>query len=674
MKKILLFSLLLLVFTAAFSQSKKDKDKPPTKKEMDEMMKEMQKEMDGMSEEDKKTLDSMGFKMPDLKSVQKNMSGISDADLQKAFEDDARIVPLKDVARINKATSTKISNAQMPAFIRQAHEMVLAQLPATVKTEAAAALSQLASQKVSIGNAAVGFWIDGRTQLALYLMGEACKQDVSNSNDLNNYASFLTSCGAEEYALPILENLNKTYPGNSTLLNNMAQAWLGLGDIIRAEKYADSAIRIYAAHPQANLVKCLIEENRGNIPKAIAAAKKSIAHAFSAEKQNKLKKLGYDLKSDDLDWDRPMPQDALGLAKFAWPAYPLEVEQCAKLELEWREFKDRCQDRIDELKIKLAKAEEIAVEANTKRTQKILTASQKGQYVQVMPGYALKAFIKLKPLVDDVDGNRSFVFARELEPVMKALGRLGEHEDLLAAQQRELDKKYEDLVGEGKPNPLEQICNDENNIRSVFLKNMNGPLEQAYRTYLAYAARATSDLLYYCQYTQWPEEFEVTKLTAQIAWLTQVKDQPVRFKMKSSWCPSVKEKPKTDSLRNFDDIACKYVSTMNLGVYKITSSCSNLTGEFDFGGVKINLKDNVETGRYSGSALVGVSKSVGPKCLKAKGTVAGTVEWDNSGITDGGLIVDGAVKAGPVTLAGAEMRATVNTGISTSGKFLGRKF
>ena len=69
-----------------------------------------------------------------------------------------------------------------------------------------------------------------------------------------------------------------------------------------------------------------------------------------------------------------------------------------------------------------------------------------------------------------------------------------------------------------------------------------------------------------------------------------------------------KKKANRENWQNFDDVHCDYVSTMNLGVYKITSSCSNLVGEFDFGGVKINMKDNVETGRYSGSAMVGVSK------------------------------------------------------------------
>ena len=134
------------------------------------------------------------------------------------------------------------------------------------------------------------------------------------------------------------------------------------------------------------------------------------------------------------------------------------------------------------------------------------------------------------------------------------------------------------------------------------------------------------------------------------------------------------KKPVFDSLQNFDDVACKYVSTMNLGVYKIVSSCSNLTGEFDFKGVKISLKDNVETGRFSGTAIFGYSESVGPNGLKLKGTAGGLVEWDNTGLTDVGLVAGVAVKgAGFVTIAGAEGKATFNTGISTSGKFLGHK-
>ena len=122
-------------------------------------------------------------------------------------------------------------------------------------------------------------------------------------------------------------------------------------------------------------------------------------------------------------------------------------------------------------------------------------------------------------------------------------------------------------------------------------------------------------------------------------------------------------------MQQFDDVHCDYVSTMNLGVFKITSSCSNLTGEFDFGGVEINLRDNVETGRFSGSAMVGVSKGIdGPAGSEMEGTIAALVEWDNTGITDVGAVAGVSANAGGQTMAGADVKVTVNSGVSTSGK------
>ena len=667
MKKYLLAFILLLAMCAAFAQTGKKppvKEKPPTQKEMDEMMKEMQMDLDDMSPEDKKAMDSMGIKMPSMK----NMPKFTDKQLAEAFEEENRIVPLKDVARINAALAITLSNSEMSAYINKTHQAVLSKLSSSAKSKGEEILQQILKLKSSVANTAVGLWMDGKPTLALYLMGAACKADPANTNNLNNYASFLTMCGAEQMALPILNNLNKRYSQNSSILNNIAQAWLGLGDIPRAEKYADSTIRIHAAHPQANMAKSLIEESKGNIPAAIAAAKKSISEAYSTEKENKLNKLGYDLKSDDLNWDRPMPQDALGLGKFTWPEYPLNVEQNKLLELEWKNFKNDCQEKIYELKIKQEKLEQEYVTISGLRYQQVIQASQNGQYAQLIPGYAAKAMKKLGPGVNDINGNISFVFAEAVEPILKAISKVEQYEKRLAEKQEMLNIKYKDKIGEGKENPFEAICEDENVIRTEFLKDANGGLQSAYRQYLNYASRRSSDLLYYYQYTMWPEQFELMKVNAQIAWLTQIKDQGVFFKNKSSWCVPVNKTKKNDSLQNFDDVHCEYVSTMHLGVYKITSSCSNLTGEFDFGGQKINIKDNVETGKYSWTVIVGISKSVGPMGLKGKVTVGGLVEGDNTGVTDVGGVAGVSVKSGPVTITGVEVRATVNGGVSTSGK------
>ena len=671
MKIYFLVIILLLNTFYSIAQTKKktnEKEKPPTQKEMDAMMKEMQGAMDEMDPEDKKMMDSMGIKIPDVKSIKKSMVGVSDAQLKKVYEDDSRIVPQKDVARITAAQAITLTNSGMSAFINKTHVAVLNKLPASDKANGAILLQQILTQKASVSNTAAGLWIDGNPTLALYLMGEACKADPANAVSLNNYAAFLTMGGAQQLALPILNNLNKRYPKNSSILNNITQAWLGLGDIAKAEKYADSTLRIAASHPQANMARCLIEESKGNIPGAIAAAKKAISKAYSNEKENKLKELGYELKDDDINWDRPIPQDMLGLAKFKWPEYPLDVEKNKLAELEWKNFKDDCQVKINELQIKQEFLEQEMLTANGLRMKLLFSAAQKGNMVQPIPGYASKAIKKFGPGVNDVNGNMSFVFVQALEPVLQAQEKAGTDEDILAQKQEDLNKIYEDKVGEGKENPLEAICKDENAIRTAFLNGANGSLQTANREYLKYVSRRTSDLLYYYQYTMWPDQFEVAKVHAQIAWLAQIKDQKVYFKSKSDWCRNISKTKQFESLQNFDDVACQYISTMNLGVFKITSACSNLIGEFDFGGVKINLKDNNETGKFSGSAMVGISKGFdGPMGTETEATLAGLVEWDNTGITDVGVIAGVSANAAGVNIAGADVKITVNSGVSTSG-------
>ena len=173
MKIYFLVIILLLNTFYSIAQAKKktnEKEKPPTQKEMDAMMKEMQDAMDEMDPEDKKMMDSMGIKIPDVKSIKKSMVGVSDAQLKKVYEDDSRIVPQKDVARITAAQAITLTNSGVSAFINKTHVAVLNKLPASDKANGAILLQQILTQKASVSNTAAGLWIDGRPTLALYLM------------------------------------------------------------------------------------------------------------------------------------------------------------------------------------------------------------------------------------------------------------------------------------------------------------------------------------------------------------------------------------------------------------------------------------------------------------------------------------------------------------------------
>ncbi len=679
MKKLLFTSSLLLVMIAVFAQNKpKATEKSPTQKEMQEMMKEAQKELNNMSPEDKKMMDSMGFKMPDMNAIGKNVSGVSDAQLKKVFEDENRIVPLKDVARIKLVQSTTITSSGMAAYIEKAHVFVLNKMSAAIKAEADKIYRQSTLQKRDIGKTAAFLWIYGEPMHALYLAGMACKAAPADADYLNNYAAFLTMAGAEQIALPLLENLNKQYPKNSTILNNICQAWFGLGDIDRANKYADSTIRIYAYHPQANLTKCLIEESKGNIPAAIEAAKHSIKKGYSQEKENKLKKLGYKLKPADIDWDKPMPRDAMGLTKFTWPEYPSDVEKSKPLEKAWTVYKEDCNNEIAKLEIKRKRLEKEVEIENNKRMKDVIQASQQGKYVSPVPESTPKAIIKLRPMVEGDEGNTSFVFENDMQKMVKVYKKAADKEDILNAQQKALDKKYEDQIGEGKANPFEAICKDENAIRNEFLE-VNHDLEVAFKAYQQSAYQRISNLIYYCQYTQWPEQFELSKVWAQIAWLHMLGDQKVMFRDESNWCKEAKAKPKPstmDSLQQFDDVACKNISTLDLGGGEIISQCSRTIVKLHvIPGVDFNMKHDIEAHRIiSGSLMVGVSKSIGiskgPIGAEIEGTAAVGVEFGDSGVTDFVGVVGANVNVAGQTVIGVEGKASVNGGPSVSGKGL----
>src|SRR6187399_2567973 len=351
MKKYLLVFVWLFIVVAGFSQTGKKpaaKDKPPTQKEMDEMMKEMQKAMDEMSPEDKRMMDSMGIKMPDTKNIQKSMSGVTDAQLKKAYEDESRIVPVRDAARI-AAIPKGVNESRMRSYIASVQSKAGAMLETEIKILSDKIYSDIklnSKNSTEAGNMAVGLWIAGKPELAFSTLGKICADDATNIDNISNYASMLSMLGAQHLAIPILNSLNAKFPKNSSLLNNLGQAWFGLGEINKAEKYLDSAIRIYAYHPQANLTKAAIEESRGNTSKAIEALKRSIKHSYTNEKEEKLSKLGYKLKRADVRLPFKPSADPLGLGRFRQPDYPKSVSELKALIPQWEIFDSDCDKEI----------------------------------------------------------------------------------------------------------------------------------------------------------------------------------------------------------------------------------------------------------------------------------------------------------------------------------------
>ena len=238
------------------------------------------------------------------------------------------------------------------------------------------------------------------------------------------------------------------------------------------------------------------------------------------------------------------------MENFHWPEYPQDVSFSKRLEKQWQSFKEQCNAKIAELES--AQKENEFEAAYQKRVQLVMEASQNGQYISLFPEYAPKAMVKLRYLLDS-DGipDQGFTFNKDMQPVLSAIEKIKEFDDNLDQEMAAFRKKYEDKFGEGKSNPLQAACSEENNINNNYLKSVNGMMERVNKTFLSNFKHKASDHLYYLQYTVWPEQFELDKINAQISWLRFISTQKVAFKDKSSYCQPQIQKDLKASLGNY---------------------------------------------------------------------------------------------------------------------------
>lgn len=674
----------LCVFNEGYAQTKPGKEKPPTQKETQEMMKDAQKMVDGLSDEDKKMMDSLGIKMPDFK----NVPNVSDKQLADARDNESKTVPKKDATRIAQIPKP-IADGQMTGYIIATNQKTLVLLNSASKEKADDFLNEFKKQNPSpdyLGNAAMGLWMTGYPEIAYYIMAKTCEQDATNANNLNNYAAMLTMLGASHLAVPILDQLNKKFPKNNTILNNLGQAWFQLGDIPKAEKYINETIALYVNHSQANFTKCLIEESKGNTPAAIVAIKRSIQKGHTPEKEAKLQQLGEKPDPKNDRFPQKMKTDPLNLGGFNPPRFPLSVMECVTLGLEWNEFKGDINKKISQLEQAKEQAGKEAEKFLTKQQEENIALIQTSQKAGILMGnlagaplYAKRAERQLNEVTIDY-GRKINVHMAKVKSFLEGPGnelRLRYEEKMAKLQKEDLDQ-----TGEGKPNA--NFCPKYREASDEYLKAYNSQLEIFFKEYLQIEKDYINQSVHWRMYTDFIETYEIAKLGAQINWLKYLKAEALyNFVSITKYACDPPRPPKKVGLQKFDDVACKYKSEIKLPCSKIISTCSKLYGEFDCDFLKMSLTMDAEKGKtfreqfVGGTLEVGITKSlkdvpVGPVKVEASAGVTAGVEIDGTGIKD--FIVGGGIETGVEldgtagsTSAGGEVKVSLVSGHSTVG-------
>lgn len=630
----------------------KPKEKPPTQSEMEAMMKEAQKIMGELSEEDKRMMDSLGIKMPDFKNVPK----VSDKQLAQVWEDESRVVPKRDAVRI-AAIPKGVTDARMETYIATIQKKMMATLDAGLIKMGDKVFNYIQSNSnnsAEAGNTAAALWIIDKPQMALYVLGKVITNAPSNTDNLSNYAAMLSMQGAQHLAIPILDNLNVKFPGNSTLLNNLGQAWLGLGELLKAEEYLNKALVLYPLHPQANMAKAAIAESKGNKEKAKDAIKKSMQHAYTEEKEEKLAKLGEKVSHTKYVLPPRRKTDALNLDGFRSPFFPMSSRGCINAEIEWKTFYEQIDEKINSLSKLREDAEDAAMKGKEQRMNENMAFIQSakanpgaGGQMLAVPMYAIRATKKLKATLDLVQrkmeayNSRMSLYTQESLQLKKAYDE----------EMKKLRKEDEAQTGDHREN--EAYCPKYRVATDKYLKDINGKLQALYLDALTLKKEMINESAHYALYMMWPDEFQVAKYDYQIEWLNFLKKgfgapaygsgYPfVSITLNEYSCNNNPEKePELTKLQKFDDVHCEYHSKLNWKFMKISNDCSRMTTEIDLDFFEYVRKDDFEraegdtyvssTIKISAKKKIGDKIEIGPVKVEASAGVGVEIERDRKG-------------------------------------------
>ncbi|PWT93272.1 MAG: hypothetical protein C5B54_02155 [Acidobacteria bacterium] len=591
------------------ADARKTKSSPETIKNLEDQLSMM-----------KKQLQLMG-------GVANGLSKMSNKVVQQAVQEDVKpkyTVPPRDNARIKQLPDGVLSDEQLIPFAKNVVAEVDKKISASDKAKATEVYDAMMKSKYNspntLANVANTCWLNGYPEIALCIMGKVCLADMSNGNNLNNYAAFLTMMGGDHAAIPILQNLNQKFPNNSSILNNLGQAWYGLGDMTQSKKYLDQSMHLYALNSEANLTNARICKSQGNNQEAMQSVKRAIEEDYTPEKENELNDLGGELSWEDIPFPYPGPADTtaepLSFQKFiaTMPEYAMDAGAAAEtLHNEWYSWKQNLRVPIEQL---LGQSNEVK-----EKWQAYVTKARDNPAL-------------LKPYNNSVHNTAvrklQLMMIQENEKLVKLAKKMKDAEDTIKQWRTEYEEKLKDPGGCGGAYQLAKDFNVKaNNLWHDRNNELLGFLKQYYGEWARLSLYATTDRSEY--------EFNIASIKSQfLDVLAGLKcEYEVGCDKKEPENKNAKELP------DFDEMNCTYKQEIMIWPFtKMKFDCNKWTTEigvelnFNYGlnvspYVKFEIEENLRTGRTTKgtievggeSGIKGAELELGP--LKGEAVIKG---------------------------------------------------
>lgn len=238
--------------------------------------------------------------------------------------------PVIDTRRLRLLPAQPPSLVQLSDALIKSRQQLESLAPRTVLEEVKAIATQ--KNPAQLQSAAIAEFYADRPVQALLIAMQSTLLQRAEMVGWNNLAALYTMTGLEHKAIPILQQALVQLPENAILLNNIGQAYLGLGDIATAEHYLQQCLQQDPLHPEANRSMGMIRLFQQQSDAAMAYFEKEleIAHRRSTLALMKRKGVKIDLNAIRKRRTGIPHQDfftEIGLNKFKLPDLPTQAGQ-----------------------------------------------------------------------------------------------------------------------------------------------------------------------------------------------------------------------------------------------------------------------------------------------------------------------------------------------------------
>jgi len=311
-------------------------------KEAQEMMKKygndtaINKMMKNMQSQQKQVMDAMENKPANNNAT--NTSSFA-ADPSEYSNVDNWKFPAKNAAMLSSLPKRIFTKPELVNFLNDTYLQLSKKLPAGISSSVQSIAAKYNNDGSKMGDAAVKGWYTDYREESLLLIIKAAANNPDDGLLLNNCAAILNLGGIEQRAIPILKYLLQFNTGSSMVLNNLGQAYAGLGETDTAMVYLGRSIKIEPENPEANNTAGQIEAAKGNTEKAIGYFEQSIRGAYNKPAELKLRKIKENSNIVPLVRPRVKIPEYFNQFKYKLPAQCTSTNNAAVTEAEYVAFR-----------------------------------------------------------------------------------------------------------------------------------------------------------------------------------------------------------------------------------------------------------------------------------------------------------------------------------------------